>query len=66
MNDEVQRALPRDAPSFHRRQASHFRALAKAATTRGLKARFIEQAEEHEQLAEMRGEAEVHLADPEQ
>lgn len=33
MNDEVQRALPRDAPTFHRRQASHYRALAGAATT---------------------------------
>jgi hypothetical protein len=63
MNDEVQRALPRDAPTFHRRQASHYRALAGAATRFIAKGRLLEQAEEHEHLAEVHGEPDVHLSE---
>jgi hypothetical protein len=65
MNEEVQRALPRDAPSFHRRQAAHYRAMAEAATTAWVKSRLMEQAEQHEEIAEVRGEPELHLADAE-
>ena len=52
MSDEKLSVLPRDVPGYHARQAAHLRALAENATTPRLKARLIEQAEEHERLAE--------------
>ena len=51
MSDEKPRALPRDKPDYHARQAAHLRALAENATTARLKARLLEEAEQHEQLA---------------
>ena len=51
MSDEL-RALPRDTPNYHGRQAAHLRALAENATTARLKARLLNEAEQHEQLAE--------------
>ena len=57
MAEDVLRALPRDAPNFHRRQASHLRALAGTATTPAIKNRLLDQAEQHENLAEIAGEA---------
>jgi hypothetical protein len=44
--------LPRDVPDYHERQAGHLRALAASTTTASIKARLLEQAEEHERLAE--------------
>ena len=52
MSDEKLRALPREVPGYHARQAAHLRALAENATTARLKARLLEEAEQHEQLAE--------------
>jgi hypothetical protein len=63
MDYDALRALPRMTRNFHRRQASHFRALAEAATTPAIKARLLDQAEEHENLAEIRGEPELELAE---
>jgi hypothetical protein len=54
MEEKLPRALPRDVPDHHGRQAAHFRALAETATTRRVKARLLAEAEEHEQIA--RGE----------
>jgi hypothetical protein len=54
MEETLPRALPRDVPDYHERQAAHFRALAETATTRRVKARLLQEAEEHEQIA--RGE----------
>src|SRR3954471_17723769 len=54
MEEMPPRALPRDVPDYHERQAAHFRALAETATTRQVKARLLREAEEHEQIA--RGE----------
>jgi hypothetical protein len=54
MNDDALRALPRDAPNFHQRQASHLRALAARATITTVRGRLLEKAEDHERLA--RGE----------
>ena len=51
MEETLPRALPRDVPNYHERQAAHFRALAETATTRRLKARLLREAEEHEQIA---------------
>ena len=52
MSDEkLARALPRDVPDYHARQAAHLRALAANATTARLKARFLDGAEQHERLA---------------
>ena len=45
MSDEKLRALPRDVPDYHARQAAHLRALAASATTARLKARLLKQAE---------------------
>jgi hypothetical protein len=53
MADEtLQRALPRDTPDYHERQAAHYRALAETVTTPAIKARLLREAEEHERIAE--------------
>jgi len=54
MEEKLPRALPRDVPDYHERQAAHFRALASTATTAHVKTRLVREAEEHEQIA--RGE----------
>ena len=51
MSDEKLRALPREVPDYHTRQAAHLRALAENATTARLKARLCDEAEKHEELA---------------
>ena len=51
MSDEELRAPPRDVADYHERQAAHFRALAETATTRGLKARLLEEAKRYERIA---------------
>ena len=54
MEEKLPRALPRDVPDYHERQAAHFRALASTATTARVKTRLLREAKEHEQIA--RGE----------
>jgi len=51
MSDDKLRALPREVPDYHARQAAHLRALAENATTARLKARLIDEAEQQERLA---------------
>jgi hypothetical protein len=51
MEEKLPRALPKDVPDYHERQAAHFRALASTTTTARLKARLLREAEQHEQLA---------------
>jgi hypothetical protein len=50
MSDEL-RALPRDTPDYHARQAAHLRALAETAKPARLKTRLLKEAEQHESLA---------------
>jgi hypothetical protein len=50
-NDDVLRALPRDTPDYHLRQAAHLRVLAENARPAELKARLLEEADRHEELA---------------
>jgi hypothetical protein len=52
IDQEALRALPRDAPNYHERQAAHLRALAESTTTAAVKERLLKQAEEHERLAD--------------
>ncbi|HWX24451.1 MAG TPA: hypothetical protein VN083_05385 [Vicinamibacteria bacterium] len=52
IDEKSPRALPREVPDYHSREAAHLRALAANATTWPLKARLLEKAEQHEQLAE--------------
>jgi hypothetical protein len=52
------RALPRDVPDYHARQAAHLRALADNATTQAVKSRLLQQAEQHETLAALAEEPE--------
>jgi hypothetical protein len=52
IDNDALRALPRDVPNYHERQAAHLRALAEAATTSGVRQRLLRQAEEHERLTE--------------
>ena len=47
---ELPRALPRDVPDYHQRQAAHLRALAETATTRAVKERLLQEAERHEEM----------------
>jgi hypothetical protein len=51
MSDEKLRALPRDVPDYHARQAAHLRALAENATSARLKVRLLKEAEAHDRLA---------------
>ena len=48
---KMPRALPRDVPDYHERQAAHLRALAGTTTTPSIKTRLLREAEEHEWLA---------------
>ena len=52
IDEDALRALPRDVPNYHERQAAHLRALADAATTPAVRRRLLRQAEEHERLTE--------------
>jgi hypothetical protein len=61
MEEKLPRALPRDVPDYHDRQAAHFRALASTATTSRVKTRLLREAEEHEQVA--RGEPVLAFTD---
>jgi hypothetical protein len=60
MEEKLPRALPRDVPDYHDRQAAHFRALASTATTARLKARLLREADQHEQIA--RGDPVLEVA----
>lgn len=51
-NDDALRALPRDVPDYHERQAAHLRALADAATTPAVRRRLLRKAEEHDRLTD--------------
>ena len=59
MENEKLRALPRDTPDYHARQAAHLRALAENATAVRLKARLSKEAEHHESLAAMADEERI-------
>jgi hypothetical protein len=61
MEEMLPRALPRDVPDYHERQAAHFRALASTVTTRRVKTRLLQEAEQHEQIA--RGEPVLAFTD---
>ena len=61
MEEKLSRALPRDVPDYHDRQAAHFRALASTVTTARVKTRLLREAEEHEQIA--RGEPVLAFTD---
>ena len=56
MKDDELRALPRDVPNFHERQAAHLRALAETNTTPAVKNRLIAEAQWHEDRANERRE----------
>jgi hypothetical protein len=47
-------------PGYYERQAAHLRELAETATTRRIKARLLQEAEEHERIA--RGEPVLAVA----
>jgi hypothetical protein len=51
MDETLPRAIPRDVPDYHERQAAHFRELASIATTQPVKDRLLREAEQHEQMA---------------
>lgn len=55
MDNDPLRALPRDVPDFHERQAAHLRALAESATTSAVKERLLTKAMQHERVAEESG-----------
>jgi hypothetical protein len=61
MEEKLPRALPRDVPDYHERQAAHFRALASTATTPRVKTWLLREAEQHEQV--WRGEPVLTFTD---
>src|SRR5690242_5597593 len=52
VQETLQRAVPRDTPDYHERQAAHYRTLADAATTPRVKALLLKEAAEHERATE--------------
>jgi hypothetical protein len=50
-NGKLPKALPKEVPNYHEREAAHLRALADSTTTRPVKDRLLREAEEHEELA---------------
>ena len=44
-------ALPWEVPDYHQRQAAHLRSLAENATTVKVKARLLDEARQHEDIA---------------
>ena len=52
-----------DQRSPHRLEAARFRRLAAGATTAPIRDRLLEQAEQHDNLAELAGEPELELED---
>jgi hypothetical protein len=54
-----------DQKSPHRHQAARLHRLAASATTRSIRDRLLDEAEQHENLAELAGEPEVELAEVE-
>ena len=44
-------ALPWEVPDYHQRQAAHLRSLAATATTVKVKARLLDEARKHEDIA---------------
>ena len=51
-----------DQRTPHRHEAARFRRLAASATTPAIKDRLLEQAEQHDNLAELADEPELELA----
>ena len=51
-DDDALRALPRDTPDYHARQAAHLRVLAEKTTKHRAKDRLLGEAERHQRLAE--------------
>ena len=49
---KMTRALPKEVPNYHAREAAHLRALAEQTTTPRVRNRLLREAEEHEWLAE--------------
>jgi hypothetical protein len=49
--DKLPRALPRDVPDYHAREAAHWRALAATETAAPVKSTLLSVAERHERLA---------------
>jgi hypothetical protein len=57
--------MKHDQNSPHRRQAARLRLLAASATTRSIKDRLLDEADQSENLAELAGEPELELAETE-
>ena len=51
VDERLPRALPRDVPNYHMRQADHLRALAATTTTSAIKERLLREAAVHEDAA---------------
>lgn len=51
-NGKLMRALPKEVPHYHAREAAHLRALAEQTTTAAVRNRLLKEAEEHDWLGE--------------
>jgi len=51
MEKTLSRALPKEVPDYHQREAAHLRALAETATTPALKRRLKRAAAEHDEMS---------------
>ena len=51
LGENLPRALPRDVPDYHAREAAHWRALAKSEPAAPVRSTLLQVAERHERLA---------------
>jgi hypothetical protein len=64
LGDKLPRALPRDVPDYHAREAAHWRALAATETAAPVKSTLLSVAERHERLAAPNFVIPIHCETP--
>jgi hypothetical protein len=64
LSETLPRALPRDVPDYHAREAAHWRALAESTADRFARSRLLEEAEQHARLAATDSAVPIHGEEP--
>ena len=64
LGEKLPRALPRDVPDYHEREAAHWRALAASQTAAQVRSTLLAVAEGHERLATTRSAIPIRCETP--